>query len=125
MWVKKSQKEIQKQSQKSRILASLGVAAIIFLGSVFTNGGGIGYAVRGTYFIHHLYEIIDNIPIALLIGLIVWLIGYWLLPRQNTNQVVMFCLKCESTKFDDGNLNCLCGGHFENIVTMKWVENSE
>ncbi len=125
MWVKKPPEELKKrQRQKSRILGSLGLGIIIFLGCVFTNGGGIGYALRGTYFKLHLYEIIDSIPIALLIGLIVGLMGYWLLPKETTNQVVFICPKCENTKFYDGNLNCQCGGHFENILTMKWVEKS-
>ena len=125
MWVKKSPEQQKRESQKSRILSSIGLAAIIFLGCVFTNGGGIGYALRGTYFKHELHEIIDSIPFALLSGLIVGLIGYWLLQRKNENQLVMICQKCEKTKFGDGNLSCLCGGHFEDIKNMKWIENQK
>ena len=93
---------------------------------VFTNGGGIGYVRTGSFFKHHLYDMVDSVPIALLISTITGLISYWLLFRENPSpKGVLLCQKCEKTKFDDGILDCPCGGHFEDIQTMKWIKPCE
>jgi len=127
MWVKKSPEELQKpSSKKRRLLGSFVLGTMIFLGCVFTNGGGIGYMRTGSFFKHHLYDMVDSVPIALLISTITGLISYWLLFRENPSpNRVLLCPKCEKTKFDDGILDCPCGRHFEDIQTMKWVNPSE
>jgi len=123
MWVKKSPDELRKSfSKKRRILGALALGTMIFLMCVFTNGGGIGYVRTRAYFKHQLSDIVDSVPIALLISTITGLISYWLLFRENPSpNGVLLCPKCEKTKFDDGKLPCECGGHFEDIQTMKWV----
>ncbi len=100
------------------------MAGFIFLGGVFTYGGGMGYVRTGGFFRRHLYEMFDSIPCALLIGLIVGLIAYGFLFRENPPpQSTLMCSKCETTKFEDGDYECPCGGHFVDINTMKWVED--
>jgi len=108
-------------------LGHLRLGTIIFLGCVFTNGGGIGYVRTGAYFKHQLSDMVDSVPSALLISTITGLISYWFVFRNYTSPKgdALICPKCEKTKFDDGTLDCPCGGHFEDIKTMKWVTPSE
>ena len=37
-------------------------------------------------------------------------------------RVSMICPKCEATKLEDAVNECSCGGHFENLDTMKWKD---
>jgi hypothetical protein len=37
-------------------------------------------------------------------------------------KIVMICPRCEAAKNEDGDYSCACGGHYEDIRTMKWVE---
>ena len=124
MWVKKSPEELRKPfSKKRRLLGALAIGTIIFLGCVFTNGGVVGYVRTGVFFKRHIYEMVDSIPSALLTSLIVGLIAYRFLFSENPPpQDTLMCPMCEKTKFDDGSYSCSCGGHFEDIGTMKWVE---
>jgi hypothetical protein len=34
----------------------------------------------------------------------------------------VICPNCETTKYDDGIMGCSCGGQFEILSQMKWVE---
>ncbi len=124
MWVKKSKEEPQKSmSQKSRMRASLSVAALCFI-LITTFRGIIGYGATGQLF-HYFYEIADRTPVALLISSAIGLTIYWLSGKKSAapKGETLMCPKCEATKFDDGDYECPCGGHFEDLNTMKWVED--
>jgi hypothetical protein len=125
MWVKKSPEELRKSfSKKRRLLGALAFGTMLFLMCVFTNGKG--WVRTGSFFKHQLSDMVNSVPIALLISTITGLISYWLLFRETPSpNGVLLCQKCEKTKFDDGTLDCPCGGHFEDIQTMKWVTHSE
>jgi ribosomal protein L37E len=34
----------------------------------------------------------------------------------------MICMKCGAAKYADDSLQCKCGGHFEEMRNLKWVE---
>jgi hypothetical protein len=125
MWVKeviRRKERIVRESQKKRLLWSILIAVIFTLGFTFTYGG-IGAAQRGTYF-KPTYEIVQSLPTALITGIIFGLIFYFIL-LKNSEIITLVCPQCEKIKENDGMLTCECGGHFEDIKTMKWVEDKK
>ena len=121
MWVKDvtKRKGSMLSASKKRIIWSALIAIIFTLGFTFTYGG-IGAAQRGTYF-KPTYEILQSLPTALITGIVVGLVFYFIL-FQNSEMVTLVCPQGGKVKEDDGMLPCECGGHFEDIKTMKWVE---
>ena len=62
-------------------------------------------------------QLVSRLPFGIFVaGLAAFLFFKW--PRK---PAAMICPKCETTKYDDGNIECACGGHFEKTVEMKYV----
>ena len=132
MWIKKTQKEIEEakiqneQTKKkgykiARIVLSVGLGGLITIGCTFLHGR-MGVGMYGTNIVGES-ELAARFPIALIIGIIIGVIIY-LTPLPKSKQTFV-CPKCETVKTDDGEYTCSCGGHFENIVSMKWIENQK
>ena len=65
-----------------------------------------------------LNEVPARLPYVLIVGIIVWLVVYWMKPL--TRKTVI-CTHCNRPKFEDAVTRCDCGRDFEDIKTMKWV----
>lgn len=125
MWVKKSPEELQKPFPiKRRLLGALALGSFVFIGS--TTFGGIYYYGATGHLFCSFQEMASRTPLGLLFSIIVGSLFYWFSGRKSPSpKGVLLCQKCEKTKFDDGILDCPCGGSFENLQTMKLVHPSE
>lgn len=73
---------------------------------------------RTRYSYRPLAQIPSRLPLSALLGVSFACLFYYSRSRRNRT---MICPKCEETKVDDGISDCSCGGHFEDIETMKEV----
>ena len=48
----------------------------------------------------------------------------WLGDPVRVEPGTVICLKCDKAKFKDKILVCSCGGEFEDIENLQWVEDS-
>ena len=130
MWIKKSSEELRKDQNKDsyatkRIREALSLFA--FTSFFFTFFlGWVGYGVKGRLFVNSYEEIIRRLPIGIVAGVILGVLYYIFGGKSGTQaEPTLICPKCEKVKEWDGMLPCKCGGHFEDIQTMKWVTPSE
>ena len=126
MWVKKSPEELRKPSPiKRRLLGALALGSFVFIGS--TTFGGIYYYGATGHLFCSFQEMASRTPLGLLFSIVLGSWFYWFSGRKSPSPKgdALICPKCEKTKFDDGTMYCPCGGHFEDIQTMKWVNPSE
>jgi hypothetical protein len=129
MWVKKSAMEQAlseaknaKEKFRNAAIFSIALVMLITVGYTFTYSrmdsikhGGLFLIPRG--------EIPAHFFPALILGIIMGAGTYLLImyPKK-PSKLTFICPRCEAAKDDAGNLTCSCGGHFEDIKTMKWVE---
>ena len=67
------------------------------------------------------------LPVTFLISFVVFFVLYfWQLYTKRPimeGTPVFICTTCFKTKLFDNNLSCECGGEFENVDGMKWVDD--
>ena len=121
MWVNDITKEkrTKRTQRKMRFLSAAAGTLTIILIFTFSRGS-IGVATTGR-FLKPSYEILPQFPVAVIGGIICGIIIYYL-SGEKKKTLTLVCPKCEKIKEDDGIIPCECGGHFEDIKTMKWVE---
>jgi len=100
------------------------IAGFIILLTFFR--GGIEAATKGSYLVPF-----DEIPVrftdAMFVGIVIFILC-WIIelryprPLDPNKEPTLVCPKCEKVKEWDGMLPCKCGGHFEDIQTMKWMD---
>lgn len=117
MWVKRTPSEIQevkrKQQQVRRRGALIvGLFAFVLLIFLFTGGEA---AIKGKHIVPS-HQLIHRLPEAFLGGLLSGVTAYMVQKKRRT----MVCPKCESTKYEDANIQCPCGGRYELMEEMKW-----
>ena len=64
-------------------------------------------------------EIVRRLPYALLSGILVAVAYYWIESREKT----YVCITCGAVKSKHDPTNCACGGTFENILRLRWVDD--
>jgi len=124
MWVKKTAEELKQEelSEAKRkfplfyvLIGSLVITAIMaglgFLGSRFVESPAPLYTIE---------ELPLYLPFFFIFGFI--LCSCIALSKQKARKTVI-CPKCEKSKFADDNNQCDCGGQFEHISILKWVDN--
>ena len=68
----------------------------------------------------------DEIPSRILGSLVVGAIaGIFIYFYKSKKAPRVVCPKCGVTKDLDASPRCECGGHFENLEEMKWVEGAK
>jgi hypothetical protein len=92
---------------------AIGVAVCAFATFFRGRGWSIHYASNRV----PLEEIPSRLPFAVVLGA---LLG-WFFYRSPSRRKTVICPKCEKTKTEDSQWDCSCGGHFEDLETMKWV----
>ena len=69
-------------------------------------------------------QVLSRLPVSLLYGLVVGSAFYFISKRKNAKiNVTLVCPDCENVKRDDGILKCSCGGQYEDIKKMQWVDS--
>jgi hypothetical protein len=118
MWVKRTDDEILAAKTKTKRLRRYGAIAI----GVAVCAFGVFFYGKG-WSIHHasnrvpLEEIPSRLPLGILFG---FLFG-WFFYHSPSRRRTVVCPKCEKTKSEDSQWDCPCGGHFEDLETMKWI----
>jgi hypothetical protein len=118
MWVKRTEAEIAAGKRRERLTdfaALLGLSALCGAGATFCFSG-FEPALPGQLFAPRS-QWVSRIPFGIFFG------GgaLFFLLRSPRKPPAMICPKCETTKHDDGNRECPCGGHFEETTAMKYV----
>ncbi len=119
MWVKMNSDDIVAARQKEKkqdVIQILGLAVILtILTAAICDPKGYHPHVATLVEFAARFMILF-IPIVIVCAIIVRF-------TKRGKRRTVICAKCESTKYDDGVLTCSCGGQFESLARMKWVEN--
>jgi len=118
MWVKRTDAEIltgKDQAKRFRRYGAIaiGVAVCAFFTFVRSRRWSIHFSSS------HVPS--DDIPSRLPLAAIFGILCAWFFYRSPSRQKTVICPKCEKTKNEDSLWDCSCGGHFEDLETMKWV----
>ena len=100
--------------------AVLGACGWILLVTFIRGGGEQGWQTAG--FVVGLGDAPARLPYAVAAGA-----GFailYLVTDRGRRKGIVVCRKCEQAKYADGGADCPCGGQFENIQEMKWVEDA-
>jgi hypothetical protein len=119
MWVRKAESEIR-QERGRKILKNFYIFFILFL-CLLIIPDKFGICMRYGYCHPSLDwpEIYHRLPLYFAIASVfAFFASHW---KHNET---MICLKCERAKFKDSNTACACGGTFEDLEKVKWVEKS-
>jgi hypothetical protein len=121
MWIRRTAHELAQEVRKQKRAR---LRNSIFIGGFFAVFTSLfrGWSEFGTRrgLIVSPNEIPDRIPFAVICGIIVAIVYL----KFYKPRVTMICPKCEQTKFDDGNSVCSCGGTFEKLIEMKFINSS-
>ena len=109
MWVKRTEQELEEIKARNEVWAKgLWISVAIFTG--FALYQSVVF-IRGS---------MNQFPFAVLGGVLA--IGICLRAIKNVKRSrFMICPNCETTKLEDNQMKCSCGGNFEYTDTMKWV----
>jgi len=119
MWVKRTDEELLKARKDAKFWrmwrAGLFGLFISVMGIFFH---GIGWSTR--YATNRVP--LDEIPSRILIAAPFGILISWTIYRFPSKvRRTMVCPHCGITKFEDSESKCSCGGHFEDLETMKWM----
>ena len=122
MWVKDDSKTRERlklisRNEKIKNAVIIGITISIFFTFCY---GWAGYFTKGGFF-KSLDQIALDFPMPILFGAVVGLV-YYLSNINRVENLKLVCSRCGKVKDDDGMIPCECGGHFQDIKTMKWVE---
>ena len=126
MWIRKTPEEIRKL-ELSRLKIFLGFYVFMFLALLFGNkimGDNVRFSSAPPNPLEW-HEVIDRIPIYLVISFILIFVGSKLdsdSKKKEKNKYI--CDKCNKYKKNKEDL-CECGGSFVDIDKMKWIENED
>ncbi|MFN7140251.1 MAG: hypothetical protein ACK4UN_13025 [Limisphaerales bacterium] len=116
MWIKRTEEEmVEEHRRKQRLRLKIAVVAGLFatvIVSILFEVREPGQSRRE--------QLLSKLPWAAGGGLVAGFILYRFIRGRET----MICPKCEKTKWNDGDDQCTCGGHFEPIDSMKHVSDS-
>jgi hypothetical protein len=119
MWVKRTEAELaaeRRRQRRSRVRAAVLIGAFFLL--MVTCLFGWGESARRLRVFVPVGELLSRLPFGVVAGIIVSFVFYkW----GSKEQPTMVCPKCEATKYDDGVIDCSCGGRYELMEAMKHV----
>lgn len=130
MWVYESPEKIEanKKGKGSKDLwVSTGIVSpFILICIIFTQKIGHWNKSYVRYYAPKSWnEIIFNLPYYLIASFIIGLFfSYFVLKRSNAvDTQTVICLKCGKSKMNDNKQFCECGGKFEFLYKLKWVDD--
>ena len=129
MWMRMSEEELR-YDRRSNIIRKILLSILLFglcviLSLVFLT---TGYSSKyGQFYPPKTWnEVISSLPMILFISLITFVIimtGFIIRNKRTPKTVV--CVNCQKEKKEDEEYSCECGGKFEGIDLLKWVEEGE
>ncbi|MBU2511971.1 hypothetical protein KJ966_11590 [bacterium] len=125
MWIKKNSEELkglEKDNKNDVCIESLLWGLISFL--LFSIVDKIGYSKTFVSIDPIPWnEFFEHLPIIFCISLIIAVV-YWYFKKDASifEKKSLICPSCENVKKEDGVRSCECGGTFEDLETMKWVD---
>jgi hypothetical protein len=111
MWIKKSANEVRADRDATRrrhLLAGLGVLLLLYAIVSSRPGWSLPPAIR--------------IPAALFAGFLL-LAWYQRARWKRVRSTVQICDRCNKVNSSDGKGECVCGGKFTPLASMKWVDS--
>ena len=128
MWVQKNPDDIVADKQKSGNSFWARFAILFFfILFYFIVDEKLGHYSKysGYHFPRNWDEIIRELPFFSASSAIVSLIIAKVFTKLAQKRDVVICLKCEKAKKKDDQWLCECGGKFEFLNKVKWVDNPE
>jgi hypothetical protein len=122
MWVELTDDEVEKKRKKKARNSGWLVVIIVLAITVIRDVYGINKPTIKKKPLE-LHEIIEKIPIYLIIGGASFFLGYKL-RRLRNEPIVMLCLSCEKNYKNPFITNCECGGQVRNLEACKFVEQA-
>lgn len=118
MWIKRSTEEILKADRRRRLTPAIFVPvfAVVFTVLGIFIEGGWETVETGKFFVP-AEERLSRSPRLIILGVI---IGIILVKFAPPYEVV--CPRCNKTKRWDRVARCECGGRFEKLEHMKWID---
>jgi hypothetical protein len=129
MWVKRSESEIKQRQtclQRSRLPFALFMGFVALFLGLFYRGvvvyvyGVLMPAAQQDPQPFSANEMLYRLPLVLIVACLVAVFFYIIGGKK---QYTMICPGCGAAKAADSILICPCGNHFEDLDTMKWVED--
>lgn len=120
MWIRRSPEEIV-QARAYYQRARMREAGIVWLLScliVLVLRGGFEVA-HGGGFLVPLDELANRLPRAILLSFA----GAVLFFFYRSNRTVFICPKCDEVRSTTDSQDCPCGGHFEKLEEIKWIDD--
>jgi hypothetical protein len=121
MWIRMSDQELVDARKKRKRADRTIVCGVALMGTVIVSA--TPRIKSGDPHLASLNEFLANYAVFFLPTLVLVAIVYYLGKRGRRREVI--CPKCDSTKYDDGLMHCSCGGEFDYLAEMKWVEFKE
>ena len=124
MWMKLTDKDRQNreiEDRRKRLPWAVLLGILIFLGVVFCQGGRFTHHHSGP---KTIYEMSQDFPFALFFAPL----ATWIMYRygiMKNKRITVICPRCEKVEYRGFQTQCSCGGHFENIDDMKWIEEKK
>jgi hypothetical protein len=122
MWIKCTEEEIvaaKSKAKRKRLYLAIFIGVLCFAFITFTHGK---WSYRYGSFSVTLKEMPFRLPFGIIAGIVIAWLFYRRLKKANITTVI--CLNCGKTKYEDAESECACGGHFEDVITMKWVDRN-
>jgi hypothetical protein len=119
MWIKRTEQEIaaaKLEAKRGRRFISILLGVVVCLGFAFVHIKTRRNPSNTSAFVS-LDEIPSRLPFSIVGGVIAGLLFYW--SNALTRKTVV-CPRCEKTKWQDSQTECSCGGHFEDVQTLRW-----
>ena len=129
MWIRRDKFELEKERKRYRsIRKPFLYAVVIFLCTSFILKIGFnkwGGPSFDPIFWNKFFS--TGLPASFLTSFVFFFLFYfWQLYTKRPmmeGAPLLICTTCFKTKIFDNNLSCECGGEFENIDVMKWVDD--
>jgi hypothetical protein len=118
MWVKRTKQELaaaKLEAKRGRRFLAILLGGVLCLGFTFLHGKY--WSRRYSSVFVSLDEVPHRLPFSLVGGVLAGFLFYLSKPASRKTVV---CPRCDKTKWQDSQMECSCGGHFEDIETLKW-----
>lgn len=126
MWIPKTPHELKEEAkERYSFKVPLFISAIIFLFQLFKDI--IKQLTRKGNLILDFERIFGILILSMIGGIIIYALML-LNNRKNkviqifNKQLTVICLTCHEKKVHNNDMKCKCGGKFEFLQNMKWVE---
>ena len=128
MWVRMNEEELRYDRRgniiKKILLSILLFVLCVILSLVFLT---TGYSSKyGQFYPPKTWnEIVSQMPMVLFVSFLTFIIVLAFFVIRNKKLKTVICVDCQKQKKEDSEYSCECGGKFESIDLLKWIEEGE